>query len=416
MGVPGASGRGDGATAPLARLLDARWPPAALHEILRAGPEAAARAPPAAAAGALGLALTGVDPEGVPALLAAARTGGVEAAPGPSGTGSGWLFTGSDSSLAALADRLRDAPGALEGAGRAIERALAARGRAGPRTVPTAHGRLVVGTGTLVMGVVNVTPDSFSDGGRFLDAGAAVHRAETLAADGADLIDIGGESTRPGAHQVDVETEWRRVGPVIEGVAGTLGLPISIDTRHSEVARRAIAAGADLVNDVSGLADSAMRRVVAATGAAAVVMPRRGTPATMAALTEYGDLRGEVAAALDAATRTAIAEGVEPDRLIVDPGLGFAKTPAQSLELLAHVGELRSLGFPVLVGASRKSFLGWVLGGVDVGARETASVAAAVFAARAGAEIVRVHDVAATVRGLAGVATAPPRAGDRGRR
>lgn len=251
------------------------------------------------------------------------------------------------------------------------------------------------------MGVLNVTPDSFSDGGQYLEPRAAAAHALEMAAQGADLIDIGGESTRPGATPLDPEEEWRRVEPVLSALAGTLTVPLSIDTRHADVARRAIAHGADIVNDVGGLSDPEMRAVVRESGAAAVVMHMRGTPTTMQQDTQYADLRSEVFRALAEATDRAVADGIPAERLIVDPGLGFGKSPEQSLELLLHAGELRSLGFPVLVGASRKSFLGWAVGGAPAEARGEAGLAAAVLAGLQGVDLVRVHDVAPTVHALA---------------
>jgi len=213
-------------------------------------------------------------------------------------------------------------------------------------------------------------------------------------------VDVGGESTRPGATPVGEEEEWRRVGPVLSRLAGRLAVPVSIDTRNAAVARRALDGGADLVNDVSGLRAPEMRRLLARTGAPAIVLHMRGDPATMQSNLEYADLRGEVYAALSEACGAAEADGVPPGQLLVDPGLGFGKSPEQSLELLAHLGEFRSLGYPVVVGASRKSFLGWSLGGVPVEDRGEAGIAAAVAAALGGADIVRVHDVLPTVRAL----------------
>ena len=294
--------------------------------------------------------------------------------------------------LAALADEL--------------DRALRAFTAHGPRTVPGPHRPFVVGDRPRVMGVVNVTPDSFSDGGRFLDPASAVTHARSLVDEGADLIDVGGESTRPGATPVTPEAEWARVGPVLDALSGKVAVPLSIDTRHAEVAARAVDAGADLVNDVGGLRDEAMRRVVARSGAAVVVMHMRGDPGSMQEDVQYADLRGEVFRSLADATERAVADGIPPERILVDPGLGFGKAPEQSLELLLHVGELRSLGFPVLVGASRKSFLGWALGGAPVGERLEAGIAAAVLAAEHGAAIVRTHDVAPTARALRLVAAA----------
>jgi dihydropteroate synthase len=272
-----------------------------------------------------------------------------------------------------------------------------------PRTVRTvlgAHRRFTVGEATVVMGVVNNTPDSFSDGGRFLEPEAAVARARQHVEEGAGIVDLGGESTRPGASEMSAAAEWRRVEPVLTALHRDLDVPISIDTRHPEVAAQAIDAGADMVNDVSGLRLPAMRKLVAGTGAAAVVMHMRGTPATMGEQTAYRDLRQEVVSELSASIAQALADGVPADHLLVDPGLGFAKTAPQSLELLAHAGDLRELGYPVVVGASRKSFLGWLTDGASVTDRQDASVAAAVVAALRGADVVRVHDVAPTVRAL----------------
>ena len=280
-----------------------------------------------------------------------------------------------------------------------------------------AHRRFTVGESTVVMGVVNVTPDSFSDGGRFLDPEAATARARQLVTEGAGIVDLGGESTRPGAAEMSASAEWRRVEPVLRALHADLAVPISIDTRHPEVAALAIDAGADIVNDVSGLRLPAMRKLVAATGAAAVVMHMRGTPSTMLERAGYRDLRGEVLAELSAAVARARADGVPPERLLLDPGLGFAKTAPQSLELLAHAGDLRQLGYPLVIGASRKSFLGWLTDGSSVTDRLDASVAAAVVASLRGADVVRVHDVAPTVRALrvadavrrgAGSVPAPP--------
>lgn len=275
-----------------------------------------------------------------------------------------------------------------------------------PRVVVGAHRPLVLGGRTRVMGVVNVTPDSFFDGGRYLDPKEAVARGEELVTEGADLIDIGGESTRPRAAPVSAELEWRRVESVLRGLAGRVAVPLSIDTRHAEVAKKAVDAGADIVNDVEGLRSEAMRRVVARTGAATVIMHMRGTPATMQDDLEYADLRGEVRQWLAERVDAAHAEGIGADRIVVDPGLGFGKSPEQSLELLVHAGEFRRLGYPVLVGASRKSFLGWATGEKAAGGRLEAGLVAAVIAAQQGVEIIRTHDVAPTVRALALVTAA----------
>jgi dihydropteroate synthase len=243
------------------------------------------------------------------------------------------------------------------------------------------------------MGVVNATPDSFSDGGRFLEPEAAVAQAERLAAEGADLVDLGGESTRPGAAPVGADEERRRVVPVIERLrARGFPLPISIDTSKGAVAAAALAAGADLVNDVTALSDPELARVVAAAGVPVVLMHLRGTPADMAGRAVYGDLLAEVAAELRAAVARAVAAGIAEERIILDPGLGFAKTPAQTVELLARVEELKALGRPLLVGPSRKRFIG-ELTGAAVGERLPGTLAAVAACAWAGVELIRVHDV-----------------------
>jgi dihydropteroate synthase len=255
--------------------------------------------------------------------------------------------------------------------------------------------RTFSGKGPFLMGVVNATPDSFSDGGRFLDAGAAVARALALAAEGADLVDVGGESTRPGAAPVPAEEEVRRVVPVVERlVAGGFAVPISVDTSKPEVARAALRAGAALVNDVRGLADPRLAGVVAEAGVPVVLMHMRGTPADMRERARYRDVAAEVRDELAEALRRAAAAGIPAGRTILDPGIGFAKTPAQSLEMLARLGELEPLGRPLLVGPSRKSFIGAVTGAA-VEDRLPGTLAAVAAAVLAGAQFVRVHDVAA---------------------
>lgn len=273
--------------------------------------------------------------------------------------------------------------------------------------------RLFEGPGPFLMGVVNATPDSFSDGGRFLAAEAAVAQAERLAAEGADLLDLGGESTRPGSAPVAVEEELRRVVPVVERLrARGFTLPISLDTCKAEVARAGLAAGADLVNDVTGLRDPALARVVAEAGAPVVLMHLRGTPATMQAEARYQDLLGEVAAELRQALARAEAAGIPAERVILDPGIGFAKDTAQNVALLARVGELRALGRPLLVGPSRKRFVG-ELTGAPVEDRLPGTLAAVTACVLAGVEWLRVHDVAAA-RQAATVAAALRDARDAG--
>jgi dihydropteroate synthase len=252
----------------------------------------------------------------------------------------------------------------------------------------------------LVMGIVNVTPDSFSDGGRYLDPGLALARCHELLAEGADVLDLGGESTRPGSAEVSAAEQWRRLEPVLTEVARARpDAVLSVDTRSAEVAERALGAGARIVNDVSALADPAMAGVVGRAGAGLVLMHMRGTPETMQRDTAYGDVTAEVAAYLRERIAVAVAAGVARECIALDPGIGFAKSAQGSLELLARIPELAAIGSPVLVGASRKSFLARLTG--DEGPpqdRVPASLAAAAVAVWQGARILRVHDVAATVR------------------
>ncbi|MGX1543813.1 dihydropteroate synthase [Streptomyces adustus] len=252
-----------------------------------------------------------------------------------------------------------------------------------------------------VMGVVNVTPDSFSDGGRWFDTTAAVKHGLGLVAEGADLVDVGGESTRPGATRVDEAEELKRVVPVVRGLAAE-GVVVSVDTMRASVAAQALAAGARLVNDVSGgLADPAMIPVVAETGAPFVVMHWRGFLQGDAVRGAYSDAVAEVVDELHARVEAVLAGGVAPDRIVVDPGLGFSKEAEHDLALLAHLDRLRTLGHPLLVAASRKRFLGRVLAGPE-GApppareRDAATAAVSALAAQAGAWAVRVHEVRAT--------------------
>jgi dihydropteroate synthase len=259
----------------------------------------------------------------------------------------------------------------------------------------TIGARLFDGPGPFLMGIVNATPDSFSDGGRFLDPEAAVEQVLRLAAEGADLVDLGGESTRPGAPPVPADEEIRRVVPVVERLrARGVAIPISVDTTKGAVARAALAAGADLVNDVSGLGDPDLGRAVAAARVPVVLMHTRGTPADMQSRAVYGDVVAEVAAELRGVLARAAAAGIDPGRVILDPGIGFAKTAEQNVELLARVGELRALGRPLLVGPSRKSFIG-KLTGAAVTDRLPGTLAAVTACVLAGVELLRVHDVAA---------------------
>lgn len=245
------------------------------------------------------------------------------------------------------------------------------------------------------MGILNVTPDSFSDGGMYSGEAAAVARGLELACQGADIIDVGGESSRPGAGSVDLETELQRVVPVVAALARQVDVPISIDTTKAEVARQAILAGAEIVNDISALRfDPAMGAVVAETGAAVVLMHMRGTPQTMQQSLGYGDLMVEIRDFLKERMAAARQAGIAADRIVIDPGIGFGKSVERdNFTILRCLHVLRDLGAPVLVGPSRKAFIGSVLG-CDVEARDVGTAAAAAIAVCNGAAIVRVHEVA----------------------
>ncbi|WBB74089.1 dihydropteroate synthase [Micromonospora sp. WMMD1128] len=265
---------------------------------------------------------------------------------------------------------------------------------------------LVRADAPVVMGVLNVTPDSFSDGGRYAGLDAAVAHGVRLRAAGADLVDVGGESTRPGADRVDAETETARVLPVVRELSAA-GIPVSVDTTRARVAEAALAAGADVVNDVSGgLADPDMARVVRDAGCPWVLMHWRGHSRDMRDLATYTDVVADVRAELGRRVDAALAAGVAADRIVVDPGLGFAKTAAHNWALSARLSELVDLGFPLLFGSSRKSYLGRLLAdpaGVPrhTDGRDAATIATSVLAVAAGAWGVRVHDVRGTADALA---------------
>jgi dihydropteroate synthase len=251
-----------------------------------------------------------------------------------------------------------------------------------------------------VMGVLNVTPDSFSDGGRFVDPADAVAHGLRLVAEGAAVVDVGGESTRPGAEPVSVDEELARVEPVLDALRG---VPVSIDTAKAEVARRALELGAELVNDVTALrGDPALAEVVAGGDAFLCLMHMQGEPRTMQVAPKYDDVVGDVLAFLEGRLAFAVECGIREERICIDPGIGFGKTPDQNLELLRRLDELLVLGRPVLVGVSRKSTFGKVLGDPTATTGSVAaSVAAAVAAYARGASIVRAHDVRETVEALA---------------
>ena len=246
----------------------------------------------------------------------------------------------------------------------------------------------------VVMGILNVTPDSFSDGGRFLDCDDAVARAREMVSAGADIIDIGGESSRPGAESVSAEEEAERVLPVIEAVTGAHDVPVSIDTVKPEVAEKAIAAGASLVNDITALGDPDMAAVVSDTGAGIVLMHMQGTPRSMQSAPEYADPVAEIMAYLRDRAAFAEASGIARDRIVIDPGIGFGKTLAHNVALIRDIGRFHALGYPVLVGVSRKSMIG-MLTGADVDNRVWGTAALTAWCVNRGVQMHRVHDVAA---------------------
>jgi dihydropteroate synthase len=253
---------------------------------------------------------------------------------------------------------------------------------------------LDLGARTHVMGVLNVTPDSFSDGGLFSGHDAAVDHARSMASQGADIIDIGGESTRPGAEPLTEEEELRRILPVIERVAAELAVPISVDTYKAPVARKALAAGASIVNDISGLRFSTdMARIVADHDASVVLMHIKGTPRDMQANPVYGDVIGEIMDYLEESAAIALKAGVGRDRILVDPGIGFGKTVQHNLEIIGRLDEFRTLGFPIVLGTSRKRFIGTVLNVPEPKDRIEGTAATVALAIQRGAHIVRVHDV-----------------------
>jgi dihydropteroate synthase len=247
-----------------------------------------------------------------------------------------------------------------------------------------------------VMGVLNVTPDSFSDGGRYADAAGAIERGVAMVGEGAAIIDVGGESTRPGAADVGLQEELERVVPVIEALVRRVGVPVSVDTSKPEVMRAAIAAGASLVNDVKALRAPGAVVAVAGTGAAVCLMHMQGEPRTMQETPSYGDVVGEVRQFLAGRVRACVAAGIGRERICVDPGIGFGKRPEHNLALLSAIGRLADPALPVLIGVSRKSLVGIITGRPPEG-RLAGSVAFAALAAMGGAAIIRAHDVAETV-------------------
>ncbi len=262
---------------------------------------------------------------------------------------------------------------------------------------------LPYGERTLVMGVLNATPDSFSDGGQFFSFDQAVAHAELMIAEGADIIDIGGESTRPGSVTVSEAEELRRVIPVIQSLTKSATVPISIDTTKSAVARAALEAGAEIVNDISALRfDSAIAHEVAKAGAGLVLMHSRGTPKTMQQIPPADDIMSEVIGVLRQSIAVAEQRGVSPECIAIDPGIGFGKTAEQNVEVIAKLGQLAEVfaDFPLLIGTSRKSFIGKLLDGAPADERLNGTIATVVAAVFKGAHLVRVHDVKAAVEAV----------------
>jgi len=256
----------------------------------------------------------------------------------------------------------------------------------------------------LVMGILNVTPDSFSDGGKFFDPEKALKHARKMAAAGVDIIDIGGESTRPFADKVSLEDELNRVVPVIEAVAGEIDLPVSVDTVKAEVAEQSIKAGASIINDISSLSDPRMGDVAAETGVPVILMHMQGTPVDMQVNPDYVDVVEDVAGFFDMVIKKALKLGIKNDRIIIDPGIGFGKTVEHNLQLIKNLSRLTKMGYPVLMGASRKSFIKKTLGGLSFFSNEkseslieTGTHAISAISVQNGADIVRVHDVEGTV-------------------
>ncbi len=250
-----------------------------------------------------------------------------------------------------------------------------------------------------VMGILNVTPDSFSDGGRFNETDRAVEHAMRMVEEGAGIIDIGGESSRPGSPRVSAEEEWERIGPVIKAVRDSSEIPISVDTYKPEVAEKALNAGADMINDIYGLRKEGMADVIADHGAAVVIMHMQGDPDSMQDNPHYSDVVSEINEFLGNQAEMALDAGIDESSIVLDPGIGFGKTVEHNLTTIRELGAFRSHGYPVLLGASRKSFIGKSMG-LPVDERLEASLAVAVAALERGASILRVHDVGETVRAL----------------
>jgi dihydropteroate synthase len=311
------------------------------------------------------------------------------------------LIMGTVKQILALAKKIEKQPFGLSLIARDMSEILANMSR-NEYIWKTSRRKLTLGDKTLIMGILNVTPDSFSDGGLFYSQQKAVEHGMQMAAEGAGIIDIGGESTRPGAKSVSAAIELKRVLPVIESLIKQVKIPISIDTKKAQVAREAIAAGAEIVNDISALnGDKKMAKTIKETGAAVVLMHMRGMPQNMQkGNLVYADIMREIIVYLKKSSEKAVRAGIEKDCLVIDPGIGFGKTPEDNYKIIKNLSELKGLGMPVMVGTSRKSFIGKLIGGEPRQRLEgtAATVAAAIMN---GCHIVRVHDVAAMKKVIA---------------
>lgn len=303
------------------------------------------------------------------------------------------LVMGTKKQVGRFAEKIEKQPFGLAGVAKEIKRVLENIGKDAFR-LKTSRRTIELGKRTLVMGIINVTPDSFSDGGRLADAEAAIRRGVEMEEEGADILDVGGESSRPGALPVTEEEELRRVIPVVEGLAARVGIPISVDTAKAKVAKAALEAGAEVVNDITALnGDDRMAGVAAEFKAPVVLMHMRGTPRTMQeGDLSYDDLFSEVIDYLESSIRIALNAGIDLDRIVVDPGIGFGKSLRDNIRLLRGLAEFKVLGKPIMVGASRKAFIGAVTG-KEAAERLEGTAATVTAAILNGAHIVRVHDV-----------------------
>ncbi|MGQ9476072.1 MAG: dihydropteroate synthase [Actinomycetota bacterium] len=308
------------------------------------------------------------------------------------------VISGTLKQFRSLIARLKEQPFGLKTLAVELEEVLAPAWREEERTLVLGGKEYRLGERTLVMGIVNVTPDSFSDGGKYFHASAAVEHGLRLVEEGADILDIGGESTRPGSDFIPLDEELRRVMPVVEGLAERAGVPLSIDTTKAEVARRALDAGCSMVNEISAMRlDPDMLPLVVERGVPFCLMHMQGLPKDMQVSPHYQDVVGEIAAFLRERVEVALRAGADPSSIILDPGIGFGKNLGHNLEILRRLPELKSLGYPLLLGTSRKSFIGMILD-LPVEERLEGTAASVALGVAGGADIVRVHDVREMVR------------------